>query len=131
MTYCIFGQKIRDWSWTLLSPLHVWVEPLKTRAGDEGREHLKLRFVPMFATVSRLLLNLMALPLAQGRIRPLWPRSPSLVDAASWHEPWHDGPRHPSPDQTSTPHLPRSAVSVSRVELDTGIGCSFCVGRQW
>lgn len=28
MTYCIFGQKIRDWnSWTLLSPLHVWVEP--------------------------------------------------------------------------------------------------------
>lgn len=29
MTYCIFGQKIRDWpSWTLLSPLHVWVEPL-------------------------------------------------------------------------------------------------------
>jgi hypothetical protein len=28
MTYCIFGQKVRDWqSWTLLSPLHVWVEP--------------------------------------------------------------------------------------------------------
>lgn len=28
MTYCIFGQKLRDWhSWTLLSPLHVWVEP--------------------------------------------------------------------------------------------------------
>ena len=28
MTYCIFGQKIRDWqSWTLLSALHVWVEP--------------------------------------------------------------------------------------------------------
>jgi hypothetical protein len=28
MTYCIFGQKISDWqSWTLLSPLHVWVEP--------------------------------------------------------------------------------------------------------
>jgi hypothetical protein len=28
MTYCIFGQKIRNWqSWTLLSPLHVWVEP--------------------------------------------------------------------------------------------------------
>jgi hypothetical protein len=28
MTYCIFGQKIRDWqSWTLLSPVHVWVEP--------------------------------------------------------------------------------------------------------
>ena len=28
MTYCIFGQKIRDWqSWSLLSPLHVWVEP--------------------------------------------------------------------------------------------------------
>jgi hypothetical protein len=28
MTCCIFGQKIRDWqSWTLLSPLHVWVEP--------------------------------------------------------------------------------------------------------
>jgi hypothetical protein len=28
MTYCIFGQKIRDWdTWTLLSPLHVWVEP--------------------------------------------------------------------------------------------------------
>jgi hypothetical protein len=28
MTYCIFGQKIRDWeSWTALSPLHVWVEP--------------------------------------------------------------------------------------------------------
>ncbi|HEY3089760.1 MAG TPA: hypothetical protein VGJ59_17050 [Jatrophihabitantaceae bacterium] len=28
MTYCIFGQKIRDWQlWTLLQPLHVWVEP--------------------------------------------------------------------------------------------------------
>jgi hypothetical protein len=28
LTYCIFGQKVRDWqSWTLLQPLHVWVEP--------------------------------------------------------------------------------------------------------
>jgi hypothetical protein len=28
MTDCIFGQKTREWqSWTLLSPLHVWVEP--------------------------------------------------------------------------------------------------------
>jgi hypothetical protein len=28
LTYCMFGQKIRDWnSWTLLAPLHVWVEP--------------------------------------------------------------------------------------------------------
>lgn len=28
MTYCIFGQKIRDWpAWALLSPLHVWIEP--------------------------------------------------------------------------------------------------------
>jgi hypothetical protein len=28
MKYCIFGQKVRDWqSWTLLSSLHVWVEP--------------------------------------------------------------------------------------------------------
>jgi hypothetical protein len=28
LTYCIFGQKVRDWpSWALLSPLHVWVEP--------------------------------------------------------------------------------------------------------
>jgi hypothetical protein len=28
MTYCIFGQKIRDWNeWTLLQPLHVWLEP--------------------------------------------------------------------------------------------------------
>ena len=26
--YCIFGQKVRDWdSWTLVSPLHVWIEP--------------------------------------------------------------------------------------------------------
>lgn len=28
MTYCIFGQKIKDWpTWVLLSPLHVWLEP--------------------------------------------------------------------------------------------------------
>jgi hypothetical protein len=28
MTYCIFGQKIRDWeTWTLVQPLHIWIEP--------------------------------------------------------------------------------------------------------
>ena len=28
MTYCIFGQKISNWnSWTLVQPLHMWVEP--------------------------------------------------------------------------------------------------------
>ena len=27
MTYCIFGTKVSDWStWTLVSPLHVWIE---------------------------------------------------------------------------------------------------------
>jgi hypothetical protein len=32
MTYCIFGQKIRDWpSWSLVSPLHVWIEPPSAR----------------------------------------------------------------------------------------------------
>jgi len=33
MNYCIFGQKVRDWqSWTLISPIHIWVEPLNKRA---------------------------------------------------------------------------------------------------
>jgi hypothetical protein len=28
MSYCIFGQKMRNWdSWTLVQPLHIWVEP--------------------------------------------------------------------------------------------------------
>jgi hypothetical protein len=47
LKWCIFGQKLKDGSqqWTLLNPLHVWVEPPAAQAAP-GRESKGVRARP-------------------------------------------------------------------------------------